>query len=46
MAGVPIAGTKQRAAYLRSAERAEFESFCKPFVSESFVFDFESGGLI
>ena len=42
---VTFAGHAQRQAYLRSAERAEFASFIEPFVRETFVFDFESGGV-
>ena len=42
---VTFAGVAQRAAYLRSAERAAFNAFAEPFVTERFVFDFESGGL-
>ena len=42
---VTFAGHGQRQAYLKSAERAEFNAFVEPFVSETFVFDFESGGV-
>ena len=43
---VTFGGHAQRAAYLRSPERAEFMSFADPFVAEYFVFDFESGGVV
>ena len=43
---VTFAGHAQRAAYLRSAERADFVAFAQPFVAEWFVFDFESGGVV
>ena len=42
---VSFAGTAERRAFLSSAERAEFLSFLEPFVSDRFVFDFESGAV-
>ena len=42
---VTFAGQAQRAAFLRSPERAAFRSFVEPFASESFVFDWESGSV-
>ena len=40
---VTFAGTVERQAYLDSDERRAFLAFAEPFVTEWFVFDFESG---
>jgi len=40
-----FAGLRQRDVFLASPERREFVAFCEPFVSETFVFSFESGAI-
>ena len=41
-----FAGTTERDAFLKSAERAAFLAFAQPFIDDSFVFDFESGAVL